>query len=482
MTSIFRFLATGFAVGFAFPALAQQSENKGPDMALLQKAAFNIDKHVANLYKRKKLKVPEVVDDATFLRRSFLVAAGRIPTLAEARMFLEIEDEDKRRMLANYLMSDKNDGYRSSMVNWVSDLLRLTDEFNEGQAAPYVEFVHEAMGNNMPWNDFARQLLSAKGSGWSEGNGAVGYFVRDKGMPLDNLSNTMRIFTGERMECAQCHDAPFNKWERIQFYELAAFTNGQQEINRGPWNSVWREVRDAKEERTEFGRLVEWIGDNVNYFTLGGGGKGRIKLPSDYQYRDGDPGEMIGGKTHFGKRIRSSERRDDDTARDDFANWMVTANDNFTSVIVNRMWQRIMGKGIYEPVDEYKESKKTITPELMDYLISLMKDDLNYDLRAFQHVLLLTKNFQFAANPQAFEAGMPQAFNGRQIERMSAEQVWDSLVTLTAGNPDQLPKRRFSDTVYYRGKPVLVGQKTMAQLSKELLAIQKVDEYKSYVS
>ena len=110
MTSIFRFLATGFAVGLAFPALAQQSENKGPDMALLQKAAFNIDKHVANLYKRKKLKVPEVVDDATFLRRSFLVAAGRIPTLAEARMFLEIEDEDKRRMLANYLMSDKNDG------------------------------------------------------------------------------------------------------------------------------------------------------------------------------------------------------------------------------------------------------------------------------------------------------------------------------------------------------------------------------------
>ena len=482
MTLTLRFLAAGIAVGMSFQALAQKSEEKGPDLALLQKAALNIDKHVASLYKRKKLKVPEVVDDATFLRRSFLVSAGRIPTLEEARMFLEIEDEDKRKMLANYLMSDKNDGYRSSMVNWVSDLLRLTDEFNEGQAAPYVQFVHDSMRNNMPWNEFAHQLLSAKGSGWSEGNGAVGYFVRDKGMPLDNLSNTMRIFTGERMECAQCHDAPFNKWERIQFYELAAFTNGQQEINRGPWNTVWREVRDAKEERSEFGRLVEWLGDNVHYFTLGGGGKGRIKLPSDYQYRDGDPGEMIGGKTHFGKRIRSSDRRDDESARSDFANWMVASNDNFTSVIVNRMWQRIMGKGIYEPVDEYKESKKTITPELMDYLISLMRDDLKYDLRAFQHVLLLTRNFQFAANPEAFEAGMPQAFNGRQIERMSAEQVWDSLVTLTAGNPDQLPKRRFSDTVYYGGKPVLVGQKTMGQLSKELLAIKKVDEYKSYVS
>ncbi|MBJ07379.1 MAG: hypothetical protein CMO40_09730 [Verrucomicrobiaceae bacterium] len=464
------------------PALAQQGEKKGPDLASLKKAAFAIDKHVANLYKRKKLQVPGVVDDATFLRRSFLVAAGRIPTLDEARMFLEIEDENKRAMLASYLMSDKNDGYRSTMVNWVSDLLRLTDDFNEGQAAPYVQFVHEAMRNNMPWNEFAHSLLSAKGSGWAKDNGAVGYFIRDKGMALDNLSNTMRIFTGERMECAQCHDAPFHKWDRMEFFELAAFTNGQEEMNRGPWDSVWRDVRSANDERTEFGRLMEWLGDNVHYFTLGGGGKGRIKLPSDYQYRDGDPGEMIGGKTHFGKRIRSSDRRDDDYAREDFARWMVTANDNFTSVIVNRMWKRIMGKGIYEPVDEYIDADKTITPELMDYLMTLLRDDLQYDLRAFQHVLLLTRNFQFEANPQAFDAGMPQAFNGRQIERMSAEQVWDSLVTLTAGNPDELPKRRFSDTVYYGGKPVLVGKKNMAQLSAELLAINKPGEYRDYVN
>ena len=91
MTLTLRFLAAGIAVGMSFPALAQKSEEKGPDLALLQKAALNIDKHVASLYKRKKLKVPEVVDDATFLRRSFLVSAGRIPTLEEARMFLEIE-------------------------------------------------------------------------------------------------------------------------------------------------------------------------------------------------------------------------------------------------------------------------------------------------------------------------------------------------------------------------------------------------------
>lgn len=483
MTPTIRLLAVGLgALCLALPAYSQnQGGEQRRDLVELKKAAYNIDKHVANLYKRKKLKVPEVVDDATFLRRSFLVAAGRIPTLEEARMFLEIEDENKREMLANYLMSDKNDGYRSTMVNWVSDLLRLTDNFNNGQAESYVRFVHEAMRDNMPWDRFAERLLSAQGSGWEDG--AVGYFIRDKGMPLDNLSNTMRIFTGERMECAQCHDSPFNKWERMDFFELAAFTHGQQEVNRGPWNVVWREVRDAKEERSEFGRLVDWLGDNVHYFSLAGGGKGRIPLPRDYQYRDGDPGEIIGGRTPFGKRIRSSDRRDDETAGHDFAKWMVSdENVHFTSVIVNRMWKRIMGMGIYEPVDDYIEAEKTITPELMQYLVRLMRDDLQYDLRAFQHVLLLTKNFQFAANPEAFEAGMPQAFNGRQIERMSAEQVWDSLVTLVAGNPDKLPKRSFSDTIYYRGKPVLVGKKTMPQLAQELFAIEDASEYRAYAT
>ena len=466
--------------GLMVPAGAQTKEAPNLDQAQLKKAAFNVDKHVAALYRSKKLPVPAVVDDPTFLRRSFLVAAGRIPTLDEARMFLEIEDEGKREMLVSYLM--KSDGYRSHMQNWAFDLLRVKDNFgNRNTAAPYVEFIRSSVAQNMAWDDFAKQLIASRGSAWDDGNGAVGYFIRDKGMPLDNLSNTMRIFLGERMECAQCHDSPFNKWERMDFYELAAFTNGQGEVNRGPWSQVWRQEREAKTERSEFGRLVRWLGDTVHYPTLAGGGKGRIQLPSDYQYQDGDPGEMIGGRTHFGSRIRGSDRKDDGYSRKDFADWMVDPkNDRFTVIIVNRMWERVMGKPIFDPVDEFVEPEKTITPELVTYLSGLMKE-LHYDLRAFQNVLLLTKTFQFAANPKAFEAGMPQAFNGRQLERMSAEQVWDSLVTLTAGNPDKLPKRKYSDTIYYNNKPVLVGQKTMSQLSREILAIKSAKEYRSYV-
>lgn len=473
------FLAMGL---FCASFLGAQSTQPKNDPEFLKKSALMVDRHVAALYKSKKLPVPEVVDDATFLRRSFLVAGGRIPNLDEARAFLEIEDEQKRSDLVFYLMN--SDGYRSHMTNWVLDMLRAQDRFEGGRnksADGYLKFIHNAVAENMPWDELARSLLASKGSMWSEGNGAVGYYVRDKGMELDNLSNTMRIFTGTRMECAQCHDDPFGEYERMDFYHLAAFVNGQGEVNSGPWDKVWREVRNAKTERDDFGELVRWIGDNVHYSSLGGGGKGRIKLPKDYQYRDGDPGEMIGGKTPFGQRERTSDRSDAGDSRATFAEW-ISAKDNprFNATIVNRMWHRVMGRGIWEPVDEYQEPSDTISPALVGDLVELMQT-LEYDLKAFQNVLLLTKTFQFEANTEAFAAGMPQSFNGRQLERMTAEQVWDSLITLVKGDADSLAKRQFSDAIIYKGRPVLVGQKTMSQLSEELLAIKSPGAYRTYV-
>ena len=461
--------------------MAQQSSKKD-DPEFLKKSALMIDRHVAALYKSKELPVPEVVDDATFLRRSFLVSAGRIPTLEEARAFLEIEDADKRASLVTYLMN--SDGYRSHMTNYLLDILRAQENFDgrRSSAEPYLEYVHTAVAEDKPWDQIAKDLLASKGSLWGKDNGAVGYFIRDKGMELDNLSNTMRIFTGTRMECAQCHDDPFGEYQRMDFYHLAAFVNGQREINKGPWNKVWYEVRQAKEERTPFGYLVDWLGDNVHYPSLAGGGDGRIKLPMDYQYRDGDPGEMIGGKTPFGQRERTSDRKDVGNSRETFAEWISSEeNPRFNATIVNRMWQRIMGRGIWEPVDEFKEPEETVSPALVKDLVALMQT-LDYDMKAFQNVLLLTRTFQFAANPKAFDAGVPQSFNGRQLERMTAEQVWDSMVTLVKGNPDVLPKREFSDAVYYPRAKLGDGKMTMTQLSKDILAIKTPAAYREYVN
>lgn len=462
----------------ALPTVAQSKNKKSAEE--LQKASHQVDKFVAEIFRSKKLSVPDVVDDATYLRRSFLVANGRIPTLKEAQNFLEIEDDNKRQMLTRYLLS--NDGYRSHMQNYVMDVLRIEDVNTDGRDTsfvPYVKYIHDSVAENKPWNKFANELLSATGNAWSKGNGAVGYYARDKGMPLDNLSITMQIFAGERLECAQCHDSPTNKWERMDFFELAAFTDGQGEINPNVWRDTVRMIDDPDFRRSDLGRVMYWMEDNIHYLTLAGQGTGRIKLPRDYQYKDGDPGEMIGGKTHFGKRIRSSARRDAGNSRVEFANWMTTDNDNFDYVAVNRMWERVMGSPLTYPVDEYVKEENALSPGLVRYLKRLMVD-LEYDLKAFQQVLLGTRTFQFAANPKAFDVGVPQAFNGRQLQRMSAEQMWDTLVTLIADEPDKLAKRQFGDHIYYEGKPVMVGKKTMTQLAEEVMAIKKPSAYRAY--
>jgi Protein of unknown function (DUF1549)/Protein of unknown function (DUF1553) len=452
----------------------------GEDPAFLKKSALQIDQYIASFYRTKKLPVPEVTDDATFMRRAFLVAIGRIPTAEEALAFLEIEDPSKREELVGYLMNSQ--GYPSHMTNWAFDLLRLRDGRQGSQASnePYRNWIRKAIDENMPWDDFVSELVSSTGNGWDPETASVGYYTIDKGMPLDNLANTMRIFLGSRMECAQCHDDPFGKTERMDFYHLAAFTNGQYELNKNLMTPLWRELQDDRQERGQEYQVAQLFWDRIYGMALGGGGKGRIDLPSDYQYRDGKPGELIGAKTPFGKSVRMSDRKDDGDGREEFAEWIVTkTGEQFASVIANRMWERIMGKGIYEPVDEYIEAPKTVYPELMLYVAKLMHD-LDYDLKAFQHVLLLTKTFQFATNPNQSTLAEGDDFHGRKIERLSSEQIWDSLITLSSGDPDKKQARTPDNRIFVGNRPVLVGKMDMPQLSKEVLALKTEEEVRKY--
>ena len=459
-----------------------QSLKPQEDPKFIKQAALRIDQHIASFYRAKNLAVPKVADDATFLRRAFLVSVGRIPTAEEALAFLEIEDPAKRESLVDYLLKSK--GYSSHMANWAFDLLRLTDGRSGSTAnnEPYRHWVRTAMSNNMPWNEFTRQLVASSGDGWDPQTAAVGYYTRDRGMPLDNLSNTMRVFLGTRMECAQCHDDPYGATERHDFYQLAAFTHGQTTVGQNNMESLWRELRHGDRSQSEEYRLAQVLWDRVYGMSLGGGGVGQIPLPADYQYRDATPGEVVGARTPFGQTVRMSEKRVESDGRKKLATWIVAKTaDQFPAVIANRMWKRVMGNGVYEPVDEFIPADKSTYPDLVRFLGTLMVE-LNYDLRAFQHVLLLTRTFQFGANPNPSSIEGGDDFHGRKIERLSSEQIWDSLVTLAAGDPDKQPARSLDNRIFVGGRPVLVGKKDMAQLSKEVLALKSEDELRSYFS
>jgi hypothetical protein len=299
-------------------------------------------------------------------------------------------------------------------------------------------------------------------------------------MPLDNISNTMRIFLGKRMECAQCHDDPFGETERHDFYQLAAFTHGQGPIGDKYMSSIYTELVTGDKFNTDEYHIGRMVWDSIYGLSLAGDGAGRISLPSDYQYRDGKPGEIVAGKTPFGKMVRMSDRKDEGGGRKVLADWVVNkTDDQFASVIANRMWKRVMGKAVVEPVDEYVEAADTNHPDLVKVLSGLMRE-LKYDLRAFQQVLLLTKTFQFATNPNSSVVEGGDDFHGRKIERLSAEQIWDSLVTLADGDPDRKPRKHLDERIIVAGRPVLVGKKTMPQLSKEVLALQSESDVRAY--
>ena len=475
-----RFPALAFFAAVLLPAGLGAAEKPGEDIKRLKLAALRIDREVAAFYQEKKLPVPPVTDDATFLRRAFLVAIGRIPTAEEALAFLEIDDSAKREQLVAYLMGSP--GYSSHMANWTFDLLRMVDG-RAGSAAtnePYRQWVRKAVADNMPWDEFTRRLIASSGDGWDPETAAVGYYTRDRGMPLDNLSNTMRIFLGERMECAQCHDDPFGSTERHDFYQLAAFTHGQEPLRQNLMTPLWNELRDGPRANSEEMRVARILWDGVYGMSLGGPGAGRIPLPEDYQYRDASPGEIVAGRTPFGKTVRMSEKRDENDGRGKLASWIVGRTEQrFPSVIANRMWKRVMGRGLIEPVDEYQPPSKTHHPRLASLLGDLMVES-GYDLRAFQHALMLTRTFQFATNPNASIVEGGDDFHGRKIQRLSAEQIWDSLITLAAGDPDRIPVPQLDERIFVDGRPVLVGIKTMPQLSKEVLALKSESDVRTY--
>jgi hypothetical protein len=461
-------------------AVAQGVKAPKDDPAFIKKAALTIDQHVATWYRRQKLEVPSVTDDATFMRRTFLVATGRIPTAEEARAFLEISDAGKRLQLVDYLL--ESPGYSSHLTNWTFDLLRLADG-KIGTTAnnePYRNWVRNAVAENMPWDRFVHTLISAEGDGWAPGTAAVGYYTRDRGMPLDNLANSMRIFLGSRMECAQCHDDPFDGTERHEFYELAAFTHGQGTVRQNLMRPLWDEMTKSDGQRSPEYGMAQVIWDRVYGMSLSGGGAGRIELPQDYQYRDGKPGEVVGAKTPFGKGVRMSEKKDEHDGRAQLADWFVSkTGTQFAGNIANRLWKRVMGKAVYEPADIHVPAAKTNYPELMAYLEQLMIE-LQYDQKAFQKVLLSTRTYQFATNPDTSVVEGGDDFHGRKISRISAEQIWDSLITLASGDPDKKPRRTLDDRIYVGGRPVLVGKKTMPQLSQEVLALKSEGEVRAY--
>ena len=398
-------------------------------------AALELDQLVESQLAKQDQRPNDMASDEVFLRRVFLDIAGRIPTLKEARNFLESAQENKRQNLIDKLL--ESPGYVSNMYNFWADTLRLNDRPQANIIAdPYLSYIKDSIRTNKPYDEWVYEMLTADGKVWE--NGAVGYQLRDDGMPLPYIDNTVRVFLGTQIGCAQCHDHPFDDWTQYQFYQLAAFTAGTRtRMLRGspgfektnPANALINEARtkfDKGRVPGNFQRLVR-----ANTYVVSEV-KAAMRLPHDYAYSDHDPKEVVPPAVLWGNIPTKAK---DSSPREKFAAWLTSSdNEQFSKTIANRLWKRFLGVGLVEPIDDFQDIYPPSNERLMDFLSKeIVRND--FDLKEFMRMIFYSRTYQREAGDFDPSSDEQYHYPGPAVRRMTAEQVWDSILTLAVQNP-----------------------------------------------
>ena len=427
-----------------------------------EQEAARLDALLAAAWKAQGIPEPAPAQEEVFLRRAWLDLAGRSPTLAESSAYLADRTEGKRARLIDALLA--SEAHVSHSFNQWADILRLKSRFtNTANVVPAAcaRWLRESIRRNQPYDAFVRDLLSAKGYAWE--NGAVGYYLRDPGMPLDNLALTSRVFLGTRIECAQCHNHPFDQWKQTQFYHLAAYTYGNKTLDeayagvrdefKAREEAIRRDYLKEKAASTDGGKAAEARRQERmeaiefrRVLNIVRGGTGQLfspiglerrpvatKLPHDFKEDDGKPFEVMAPRTLWSPNAVVAPGQDPGEA---FARWVASPdNPRFTRVIVNRLWRSLFGAAVLEPLDDLRDGTPSAVPGLEERLEELMRE-VRFDQRAFLAIVARTRAYQASAQKAEAEPGVPSAFPGPFLRRLTAEQAWDSLVALANHEPD----------------------------------------------
>ena len=475
------------------PALAFVAAAAPISDTTVRQAAARVDRLLEDDLKAAGLKPTGRIDDATFLRRAYLGIIGRIPSIDETTRFLDDPSDDKRHDLIDTLVDSP--GFDSHLFNWTADLLRLQTNQEQFGLGWHV-WLRKSLAEDKPWDEMVSAMLSS--TGHTSSDPAVGYYLRDRNMQLDNFSNTMQVFLGRQIGCAQCHDHPFDDWSQYDYYQMAAFGGGFQYRSRDAADAARKaamamvkqpanpkakpapasfgpnkkksqaneqakkaaareEARKREEAKRELRKQQQAYQNQIkkvagtfrplfsdfNRNAVFDNPDTLLKLPSDYQYKDAKPGDKVPAETLFGTKLKNVAPED---RRDVFAEWVASPeNPYFTKVIANRMWQRTFGFGLVDPVDDWSDDSETRHPEVLAYLETTMKGT-DYNLREFLRILFHTRLFQRECLTEEPAMGVPLAFRGPVLTRMSAEQIFDSFLVLRNGEISDAGSSKFQRT------------------------------------
>ncbi|RPI88920.1 MAG: DUF1553 domain-containing protein [Planctomycetaceae bacterium] len=349
------------------------------------------------LAKLQRLQIPPSgpADDSEFLRRAVLDTLGVLPTVDETRAFLADNSADKRDRLIDSLLT------RPEFVDYWSykwsDLLLVSTKKLKGPAVwSFSRWIRDAVAANMPWDEFARQVLTAQGS--TIENGAANFFVLHKDPKVLNEATTI-TFLGLSIGCAQCHDHPLERWTLDDYYGMA---------------NLFARVR-TKDTGVEGESVVFPVAaGNIKHPT-----RTTVPVPRPL---DGEP-------------LADDDPRD---RRAHLARW-VTARDNpyFARALVNRVWANYLGRGLVEMVDDLRATNPPSNPELLDALGRHFVES-GYNVRELIRTVMRSAAYQRSATPLPGNAADDRFYSHFLVKRMSAEVLLDTLSQVTQ-SPTEFP-------------------------------------------
>ena len=334
------------------------------------------------LEKLQALNLPpsEICDDATFLRRAFIDTIGTLPTLAETTDFLQNPRSDKRDALVDHLLA------RPEFVDywsykWSDLLLVNSQKLSAKGAAAFYRWIRERVRDNLPWDEFVRQIVTANGS--TQKNGAANFYTLHQS-PEGMAETVSQAFMGLSIQCAKCHNHPLEKWTNDQYYGFANL----------------------------FSRVRAKGGDRVVFSDT----RGELIQPSSGQAQPPRP---------LDARPLSFEATAD--RRLTLAKWLTDdSNPYFARAITNRVWANFYGVGLVEKVDDLRVTNPASNEKLLTTAAAYLVRN-RYDLKELMRVILKSATYQRASKPLPTNAADSRFYSRYYPRRMKAEVLLDAL-------------------------------------------------------
>lgn len=375
-----------------------------------------IDELVWAKLKSLKITPSPTIGDAKYMRRVYIDLIGRVPTPDEVRMFLSSTEPDKRKKLVDELLERPD--YSNHWANKWADLLR-PNPYRVGSKAVlnYDNWIRQSFRENKPYDQFVRELITARGSTWR--NGATTLF-RDRREPEEVTTLVSQLFLGIRLECAKCHQHPFERWGQQDFYSLAAYFG-------------------RVGHRGGIGPPIS--GEEEKVYLLPGKGTPVLHPLS---------GMELAPKPLFGTTPELDPQRD---PREALAAW-VTADDNqfFAQVMVNRTWADLMGTGIVEPVDDLRATNPASNGPLLEALGNEFRKQ-KYDIKELLRLITASQVYALSSATNERNRADLRNYSRHYRQRLRGEVLLDATSDIT-GLPETYnampPESRASELWTYR--------------------------------